>query len=84
VEVFDESVGDGMISGCPRKVNAAKLGQGVEKLGPKLTSLVSGDCLQATETGYPTVGERSAVVGVTNMCKSMSICEKTATLISDA
>jgi hypothetical protein len=32
VEAFHESVGCGIISGCPRKLNATKLGQGVEEL----------------------------------------------------
>jgi hypothetical protein len=49
VEAFHESVGCGMISGCPRKVNATELGQGVEELWLKLTTLISGDVLRATE-----------------------------------
>jgi hypothetical protein len=32
VEAFYDSVGCRMISGCPRKRNAAELGQGVEEL----------------------------------------------------
>jgi hypothetical protein len=50
VESFHESFGCGMISGCPRKLNATKLGQGVKELGFKLTSLLGGDGLWVTET----------------------------------
>jgi hypothetical protein len=32
VEAFDQSVGGGMTSNRPRKVNTAKLGEGVEEL----------------------------------------------------
>jgi hypothetical protein len=57
VEAFHESVGCEIISGCPRKLNATKLGQVVEELWLKLTSLVDGDGLQATETLYPATQE---------------------------
>jgi hypothetical protein len=48
-KAFHESVRCWMISGCPKKVNATELGQGVEELRLKLTTLVGGDGLQATE-----------------------------------
>jgi hypothetical protein len=32
VEAFHVSVGCGVMSGCPRKVNATEFGQGVEEL----------------------------------------------------
>jgi hypothetical protein len=43
-----------MTSNRPRKVNTAKLGEGVEELWLMLTSKVGGDGLRATETRYPT------------------------------
>jgi hypothetical protein len=32
VEAFHESVGCGMVGGCPEKLNSAQSGQGVEEL----------------------------------------------------
>jgi hypothetical protein len=53
VEAFYESIIRGVVGGHPRQLNAAHLGQGFEKLGFELTSLLSGDDLRATEAGYP-------------------------------
>jgi hypothetical protein len=49
VEAFHESVGCGMIRGCSSNVNATEFGQGVEELRLKLTSLIGGNGLRATE-----------------------------------
>jgi hypothetical protein len=32
MEVFDESVGCGMVGGCPGKLNSTQFGQGVDEL----------------------------------------------------
>jgi hypothetical protein len=53
VEPFHEPVSRRVVGGCPRELNATKLGQGVEELRLKLTSLVGGEGLRATEAGYP-------------------------------
>jgi hypothetical protein len=42
-----------VVSGCLRELNATHPGQGLEKLGVKLTSLVGGDGLRAAKAGYP-------------------------------
>jgi hypothetical protein len=62
VESFYESVGGRAISGRAGKLDTTSLGQVVEELGLKLTCLVGGDCLRATETGDP-AGQESVCHG---------------------
>jgi hypothetical protein len=42
-----------MVGGHPRKLNATHPGEGLKKLRFKLTSLLGGGGLRATEAGYP-------------------------------
>jgi hypothetical protein len=51
VETFHEFVSRGVVGGGPRDLNATHPGQGLEKLGFNLTSLVGGGGLRATEAG---------------------------------
>ena len=48
-----EAIGCGVMVGRPAEVDTIHLRQAVEKLGFKLASLIGGDCLWATKTGYP-------------------------------
>jgi hypothetical protein len=62
VEAFHKSVGRGVVGGHPEELNATQTGQGLEKLRFKLTSLVGGDGLQATEDGYQPVSRARSTV----------------------
>jgi hypothetical protein len=53
MEALYETVGREMVGGGPRELDATQLGQGPEKLGFELTSLVGSDGLRAAEAGYP-------------------------------
>jgi hypothetical protein len=53
MEALYETVGYGVVGGGPRELNATQLGQGPEKLGFELASLVGDDGLWAAEAGYP-------------------------------
>jgi hypothetical protein len=46
-----------VVGGCPGELGSTHPGQGVEELRLELTSLVRGDSLRATETGYPADNE---------------------------
>jgi hypothetical protein len=51
VEVFHKCVGRRLVDSHLQKLNATHPGQELEKLKFKMTSLVSGDVLQATKAG---------------------------------
>jgi hypothetical protein len=53
VKAFHEPVSRGVVGGRPRELNATHPGHRLEKLGFKLTSLVGGDGVRATEVEYP-------------------------------
>jgi hypothetical protein len=53
MEAFHKAIGGGMVGRCPRELYATQFGQGVEELRLELPSLVGGDGLRATESGYP-------------------------------
>jgi hypothetical protein len=52
-----------MVGGCPGKLNSTHFGQAVEELRLKLSFLVGGDGLRATEARYP-AGKEGACHGV--------------------
>jgi hypothetical protein len=62
VEAFHESISRGVVGGCLRELNTTQPGQELEKLRFKLTSLVGGDGLRATEEGYQPVSRARATV----------------------
>jgi hypothetical protein len=53
MEALYDTVGYGVVGGGPRELDATQLGQGPEKLGFELTSLIGGDGLRAAEAGHP-------------------------------
>jgi hypothetical protein len=63
VEALHYPVNRGVVGGRQRELNAAHPCQGLENLGFELTSLVGGDGLGATDSGYA-AGQLSASHGV--------------------